>query len=315
MQCAILSPSMQVKEFHIRDSQLYDIGVCYDGLNRQKDKKSIFTRGDELPSTKILTLERTSPFSIEAVYGDCFRPPYVDGHIGRWEISDIPLLMSNEPSKVKVKIRVDENGVLRVPDATLTDYVPPEPEDDPMPAAEEAPKTAEEDAQKNGEQDVEKKSSEGRKSKDKKPKKVERSCAVREISPYLFNMQEFIKVERDMQSADLVQKLNADAKNALEEYCYSMRDKLAAQFSPFISPQEIENSQQLLSETEEWLYNEGEDASRSAYDDKLQELRSTIEGPINKRQREHEESLAKQKAAEEEAMQVEGEDANGSTKA
>lgn len=41
-----------------------------------------------------------------------------------------------------------------------------------------------------------------------------------------------------------------------------------------------------MTETEDWLYGDGEDAERDAYEKKLAEIREVIEPPINKRQRE-----------------------------
>lgn len=47
--------------------------------------------------------------------------------------------------------------------------------------------------------------------------------------------------------------------------------------------QEVDKFQQLLSATEEWLYDEGEDAEKPIYDKRLSELKSTIEAPIFER--------------------------------
>jgi len=70
-----------------------------------------------------------------------------------------------------------------------------------------------------------------------------------------------------------------------------MRDKLSESLAQYATPQEIEKFQGLLVETEEWLYGDGEDADKKAYDDKLSLLRSTIETPIQQRRREREEKL------------------------
>ncbi len=73
-----------------------------------------------------------------------------------------------------------------------------------------------------------------------------------------------------------------------------MRDKLSASLAQYATPQEIEKFQNLLVETEEWLYNEGEDATRETYDSKLSDLKSTIETPIQQRRCELEENDARQ---------------------
>lgn len=38
-----------------------------------------------------------------------------------------------------------------------------------------------------------------------------------------------------MQEIDLGEKLKADAKNAVEEYCYGMRDKLTESLASFVT--------------------------------------------------------------------------------
>lgn len=38
-----------------------------------------------------------------------------------------------------------------------------------------------------------------------------------------------------MQEVDLNEKMKADAKNAVEEYVYSMREKLSEQFAEFVT--------------------------------------------------------------------------------
>lgn len=74
--------------------------------------------------------------------------------------------------------------------------------------------------------------------------------------------------------------------------------------------QEATHFQGLLSETENWLYEDGEDVEKEQYDNKLQELRSVIETPINQRKREEEDRLRReaeaQRAAEEAAKNPQG---------
>lgn len=46
-----------------------------------------------------------------------------------------------------------------------------------------------------------------------------------------------------MQKIDLETKLKADAKNAVEEYCYNMRDKLSESLAEFVT-QEVRISKE-----------------------------------------------------------------------
>lgn len=71
---------------------------------------------------------------------------------------------------------------------------------------------------------------------------------------------------------DKLEKERNDAKNAVEECVYEFRDKLCGPYEKFICEQEHEKFLRLLTETEDWLYEEGEDQAKQAYIDKLEEL-------------------------------------------
>lgn len=57
------------------------------------------------------------------------------------------------------------------------------------------------------------------------------------------------------------------------------------------------NFQVLLSKMEEWLYEEGEEASQKVYNSKLHDLRTVIEKPINARQKAQADKLRKEAEA------------------
>ena len=75
-----------------------------------------------------------------------------------------------------------------------------------------------------------------------------------------------------------------DARNAVEEYVYSMRDKLY-NLTEFVSEQDKESFSQLLMATEDWLYGEGEDQPKKVYIEHLTMLRKSGD-PILMRERE-----------------------------
>lgn len=76
-----------------------------------------------------------------------------------------------------------------------------------------------------------------------------------------------------MQEVDLNEKLKADSKNAVEEYVYLMREKLCEQFAEFVTEEESDKFRSLLTDTEDWLYGDGEEAEVEVYEKKLAELR------------------------------------------
>ena len=52
------------------------------------------------------------------------------------------------------------------------------------------------------------------------------------------------------------------AKNSVEEYVYSIRDKLYGKLEKFMKEQEKEAYMAELTKTEDWLYDEGENCQK-----------------------------------------------------
>ncbi|KAI4276023.1 MAG: hypothetical protein LQ337_002764 [Flavoplaca oasis] len=70
-----------------------------------------------------------------------------------------------------------------------------------------------------------------------------------------------------------------DKKNELESYIYELRGKIEDQYSEFASEDEKVKLKEKLEQSEDWLYDEGEDATRSVYVAKMDEIRF-VAGPI-----------------------------------
>lgn len=70
-----------------------------------------------------------------------------------------------------------------------------------------------------------------------------------------------------------------DKKNELESYIYELRGKIDDQYSEFASDEEKAKLKEKLEQSEDWLYDEGEDASRGVYVAKMDEIRF-VAGPI-----------------------------------
>jgi heat shock protein 110kDa len=74
---------------------------------------------------------------------------------------------------------------------------------------------------------------------------------------------------------DLREKERIDARNALEEYVYDMRGKLqeGGIFFEYIDEQSREQMCSQLDETENWLYEDGENCERDVYRTRLSDMR------------------------------------------
>ncbi|NP_001085637.1 heat shock 105kD [Xenopus laevis] len=107
-----------------------------------------------------------------------------------------------------------------------------------------------------------------------------------QLSKDLLNM--YIENEGKMILQDKLEKERNDAKNAVEEYVYEFRDKLSGPYEKFVSDKDQSRFLELLTETENWLYEDGEDQRKQVYIEKLEELKKRGT-PIQNRSREAEE--------------------------
>ncbi|XP_029458510.1 heat shock protein 105 kDa [Rhinatrema bivittatum] len=109
---------------------------------------------------------------------------------------------------------------------------------------------------------------------------------VWQLGKDLLNM--YIENEGKMIMQDKLEKERNDAKNAVEEYVYEFREKLLGPYGKFVCEKDLDRFSNLLTQTEDWLYEEGEDQSKQVYVDKLDELRK-LGNPIHVRYQEAEE--------------------------
>lgn len=76
-----------------------------------------------------------------------------------------------------------------------------------------------------------------------------------------------------MVAEDRREKARIDAKNALEEFIYSLRDKLECELREFTDEVEKGNISAQLEHLESWLYEDGGEEQQNVYTDRLEKLR------------------------------------------
>ncbi|XP_063612185.1 heat shock 70 kDa protein 4-like [Penaeus indicus] len=102
------------------------------------------------------------------------------------------------------------------------------------------------------------------------------------------DMNNLVEREAQMVQADKLENERINAKNAVEEYVYDIRGRIYEELEKYISEGDREKLGRLLEDTENWLYEDGEDCKKQVYLDKLTELKKHGE-PIKDRKREREE--------------------------
>ncbi|CAM6092206.1 unnamed protein product [Calypogeia fissa] len=318
LQCAMLSPTFRVREFEVQDSYPFPIALSWKGSAPESDtgdetssNSVVFVKGNPLPCTKMLTFFRSTTFVIDVLYADLSElPSCTPAKISSFQIGPFTPSKPNEKCKLKVKIRLNLHGIVSVESATLIEEEEVEvpvkevthetkeamdtdgqPGDAKM---EEADVQAADEVPENGvptDEKPTKMETEPAKPETTKKKKTKRTeVPVHEIvlgglpAPELQKAQE---KEYEMALQDRVMEETKDRKNAVEAYVYDMRNKLYDKLTEYVTEQEREELTAKLQQTEDWLYEDGEDEIKSVYVAKLTELKK-LGDPIEERQKEEE---------------------------
>ncbi|XP_003738350.1 heat shock 70 kDa protein 4 [Galendromus occidentalis] len=290
LQCAMLSPNFKVKNFSITDLQPYPIAVrVLPKLDPSEGSEyDIFPQYHQVPYSRIISVFRREPFIVEAFYRQ--EVPFEDKQIAKFHVKVEPRNPEASPEdKVKVKIRVNLNGVFTVVSATLFEKGDESPE--PMEEVKDAPMNEGDSAAVNGASDAAPAPAEPEKKKAPSAKQTECKIESVTIDADLEGqgyVMKYLEEEKDMIVADRTEQERLDAKNAVEEYVYEMRDKLADALQDYASDSDKSELSQHLTSTEDWLYGDGEDLATSEYVKRLESLHA-LGQPIVERYREFQE--------------------------
>lgn len=313
LQCAILSPAFKVREFSITDAVPFSITLKWKSSSSEEGigECEVFGKNHPAPFSKVITFHKKEPFSLEAFYTNPQELPYPDRKIGHFVIQNVVPQPDGENSKVKIKVRVNIHGIFSISSASLiekqntdgeqNEEVPMETE--PCSKAEtkenEQEKMQEDhmDSQQSDQdvhqnQSAEQSGNPGTEIKvnqnssadiDQEPQPAKPKLKVKSIDlPVLTNLprhfsqeilNSFIESEGKMMMQDKLEKERNDAKNAVEEYVYDLREKLCSIYEAFITEEDSNQLSLLLEETENWLYEDGEDQAKQVYVEKLQDLK------------------------------------------
>ncbi|NXT96482.1 HS74L protein, partial [Anhinga rufa] len=321
--CAILSPAFKVREFSITDVVPYSVTLRWKSSYEEGTGEcEVFSKNHAAPFSKVITFHKKEPFDLEAYYTHPHEVPYPDTRIGRFTIQNVGPQPDGDNSKVKVKVRVNIHGLFSVANASIIEKQNTEGDhnDTPMDTESSSKNQGRDDEldkmQVDQDEGIQKSQAEQQNQADEeaenagtetkaasgdkqdhaaqpkakaKVKSIDlpiQASLYRQLGQDLINS--YIENEGKMMMQDKLEKERNDAKNAVEEYVYDFRDKLCGVFEKFITEEDSNKLTLMLEDTENWLYEDGEDQPKQVYMDKLQELRKFGQ-PIQERYMEHEE--------------------------
>jgi len=312
LQCAILSPTFKVREFSVTDIQPYPIKLVWEnpgGIENQgPGEMEVFPLFHPVPFSKMLTFFKNDTFQVAGEY--VMDVPYPTRHIGLFEIGDVKPTAEGGNQKVKVKVRVNPNGIFGVSSASLVEKheieeeVPVEMEVDKESGEtkeenKEESTVGEESKKEEGKMDTE----ENKKEESKKDVKMEKRKKIvnktidlpvsQRVQGQLSQekMQLATTEEMDMAKQDKNEADRLTAKNSVEEYIYEIRGKLCEELEDFMLEDDRNKFSLELEDAENWLYEDGEYAEKTEYTQKLGQLKSKGEA-VKKRRHEFNERPA-----------------------
>ncbi|KAK1556226.1 hypothetical protein Q3G72_000900 [Acer saccharum] len=285
LQCAMLSPVFRVREFEVQDSVPFSIGFSSDkGPICTPSNGVLFPKGKPFPSVKILSLHRSSSFHMEAFYADQSELPNgVSTQISSYMIGPFPSSFG-EKAKVKVRVQLNLHGIVNVQSASLISESMDDSETrrDASSTSEVNAKSDHTPAVANDDEVVD---------KARKGKNIKRLEIPVDESVYggmtKTEVADAAQKELELAEQDLKMERTKDKKNAVESYVYEMREKILNAYRNFATETEREIISRNLQETEDWLYEDGDDETESVYSEKLEDLKKLFD-PIDNRYKEEE---------------------------
>ncbi|KAL3481879.1 heat shock protein 70 family [Aspergillus californicus] len=294
--CAILSPAFRVRDFSVHDIVTYPIEFTWEqsaDIPDEDTSLTVFNRGNVMPSTKILTFYRKQPFDLEARYAKPeMLPGKINPWVGRFSVKGVKADANDDFMICKLKARLNLHGILNVESGYYVEDM-------------EVEEPVNEDGEKGDAMDTDAKNDEQPKKTRKVKKQVRKGDLP--ISSGTATLEQALKDqwqerENTMYMDDKLIAETDEKKNELEGTIYEMRDKIDGIYADFASDEEKDKLRSKLSTLEDWLYEDGEDATKSVYVSKLDEIRF-VAGPIIQRHRE------KQDAEREAILKVQEEEA------
>jgi len=309
LQGAMLSPLFRVREFDVIDAFAFPVKMSWPGDAKGEVKDvELFERYNPIPSTKQMTFLKAKQFTVQATTKT--DESAEESSLGTFDIGPLPAVpKGKDKHNVKVKVKLNLNGLVECTEAQVWEEYEEEVQVPIVeePKKKEEPKKAEEDAsekmetedgedgekkEEGGEEEAAAKEEEPEETKPKFKIEIKKKTKKTDVPIKATHtgglpgkvLEKFKQEEFDMALQDKVMEETKERKNAVEAYVYSMRSKLeeGGQLFDYVKEDVRTSFKELLNNTEDWLYEDGEDETKGVYVKKLEEL-SAIGNPIEER--------------------------------
>jgi heat shock protein 4 len=225
----------QVREFKVEDLSPYPIKLTYTDPNKEHHEMSAFGSYTPIPAARMITFNRREAFEMEAHYSDAsMLPAGASTWIGHYTINNVKPTPAGEPMTVKIKLRMNSDGLLDISSAASLEERVVENEATPMEtdvaASEEDVKMTESENVPPAEATADGTEKKKKVVMDKKTLPVVGGTA----SLPKDRVQKLRELENDMMAADKLVIDTEERRNTLEEYVYEMRGKLEGPYADYV---------------------------------------------------------------------------------
>lgn len=287
LQGAMLSPTFHVtRRFEVEDVATYPIEFTWqqseDDPSAGRTGSEVFTKGNTIPSAKMLTFFRSGVFPLEAHIKDASLLSHPgDAQLASFEIGPLPAPKAGGKAKLKVKAKLNLHGCVSLDSAHIVEEVDVDANGGDANGGDTNGGDAKmDDAEPgaNGAADGAEGGSGGAAMEVEAPKKRVVKFDV-PIKQHLGGvpsqrLRELHEKELEMALQDRVMEETKERKNALEAYVLAMRSRLNEALAPYCDDATKASFNKALQEAEDWLYDEGEDETKSVYVKRLDALKA-----------------------------------------
>ncbi|KAI3745375.1 hypothetical protein L1987_58486 [Smallanthus sonchifolius] len=278
LHCAMLSPTFRVREYQVEDSFPFAIGLqSDDGESIPLPNGTLFPKGHPFPSVKMISLRRSDTFHLEVIYLNVDDLPFgVSPKVGQFTIGPFP---SSEIVKVKVRFYLNLHGIVMIESASLIQEGYSSNN-----AHSHSERMVVDNDMSNGGVDHKLVDSSpptthsARRQNIMVTENIYDGTTIDELN-YAQEMEKFLAGQ------DIKVEQTKEKKNTLESFVYETRNKLLSSYRSFATEEEKDGISRNLQETEDWLYEDGDDESELAYTGRLQDLRKLVD-PVESRYKE-----------------------------
>jgi heat shock protein 4 len=332
LQCAILSPVMKAIDVAIFDVVQTPIVLKWHETAAgaaAEETTDVFPAPVAVPSSKFVTLPNAVDYTVRAEYASA--PASGERVIAQYHIKAAPHKEGASGGKIKLKVTLNPSGLFVLESAeqnetyTVEEEVPIEEAkklqaaaaattttttgdrkdtamdtDEPTPAAAAdatTPAAADGAATPAADGGAATPAADAPKTQKVQKKKVHRVILAfdEQVTGALSKRQLELEIEDEAKlvAQDKLAVETSDAKNAVETYIYAMRAKIEGELKEYSTEEERAKLLPLLQETEDWLYADGDDETKSVYVRKLTDMQAIGEKAVARhREAEHDRPVA-----------------------